>query len=241
MGSISVREHIRWGTDPPSEPTSTLVLTSPGRRFVDIRVLRTALNGLQQEPNAPLSPHEKLDWAFAGTSSTAQVTRADGSQLTHATFHHWVDSRTRQPDEVLDEGDMFPQPGGSTLETGHMTNPATGLGADYEELWRDEEPQPVPGLARCTVLQLHHDTDQTRGLFVQLGQHAQVVLRNGHVFTAARWIWDGSESRWKTLFCVGAHGNHSLEDLIHSSRTTLQKDERFVASSGTWTVVETVR
>lgn len=40
MGSISIREHIRWLPDPASEPTSTVVLTSPGRRFVDLRVLR---------------------------------------------------------------------------------------------------------------------------------------------------------------------------------------------------------
>ena len=42
MGSISLREFIQWLPDEPSEPTSTIVVTSPGRRFVDIRVLRPA-------------------------------------------------------------------------------------------------------------------------------------------------------------------------------------------------------
>jgi hypothetical protein len=37
---ISQREFIRWLPDEASEPTATLVVTSPGRRFVDIRVLR---------------------------------------------------------------------------------------------------------------------------------------------------------------------------------------------------------
>ena len=38
--SVSVREYIRWLPDgPPTENTDTLVLTSPGRRFVDIRML----------------------------------------------------------------------------------------------------------------------------------------------------------------------------------------------------------
>ncbi|KAI6908405.1 hypothetical protein KC334_g4615, partial [Hortaea werneckii] len=38
--NISIRESIRWIPDPFSEPTSTLVLTSAGKRFVDIRVLK---------------------------------------------------------------------------------------------------------------------------------------------------------------------------------------------------------
>ncbi|RYP10426.1 hypothetical protein DL764_000609 [Monosporascus ibericus] len=39
MACISIREHIRWLPGPPEENTSTVVLTSPGRRFVDIRIL----------------------------------------------------------------------------------------------------------------------------------------------------------------------------------------------------------
>lgn len=43
MGSISIREHIRWladGEGEAGEPTDTVVLTSPGRRFVDVRILK---------------------------------------------------------------------------------------------------------------------------------------------------------------------------------------------------------
>jgi hypothetical protein len=39
MAGISFRKFIRWLPDEASEPTSTLVLTSPEKRFVDIRVL----------------------------------------------------------------------------------------------------------------------------------------------------------------------------------------------------------
>lgn len=38
--SISIREGIRWLPDPVTEPTRTVVLTSPENRFVDIRILR---------------------------------------------------------------------------------------------------------------------------------------------------------------------------------------------------------
>jgi len=40
MCDISIRESIRWLPDAASEPTTTIVLTTPQRRFVDIRVLK---------------------------------------------------------------------------------------------------------------------------------------------------------------------------------------------------------
>ena len=40
-GHISVRESIRWLPDEASEPTSTIVLTSPGRLFVDLRFYKS--------------------------------------------------------------------------------------------------------------------------------------------------------------------------------------------------------
>jgi hypothetical protein len=40
MADISIRKHIRWLPDEASEPTSTIVLTSRQKRFVDIRLLR---------------------------------------------------------------------------------------------------------------------------------------------------------------------------------------------------------
>lgn len=40
MGTISIRKFIRWLPDEPSEPTTTLVITSPRlKRFVDLRIL----------------------------------------------------------------------------------------------------------------------------------------------------------------------------------------------------------
>jgi hypothetical protein len=40
MCDISIREYIRWLPDEASEPTSTIVLTTPQRRFVDVRILK---------------------------------------------------------------------------------------------------------------------------------------------------------------------------------------------------------
>jgi hypothetical protein len=143
-----------------------------------------------------------------------------------------------EPEAVADEGDMFPQPDGTTLEKGSMVNPATGLDTSYEELWDDQEPQPVPGLPLCTVLRLHDDDSRTRGLFVQLGQHAQGFLRRGNVFTAERWLWDVNSAKWEHLFCVGGPQAESLEDLVPSPDTQFHKDQLVTASSGTWSVLE---
>lgn len=240
MATVSFRDYIRWGTDPPSEPTSTLVLTSPNRYFVDIRVLKTALARSRDkyidEPHS--LEREHLDWAIGGTSASTQRTRPDGSRVSHSVFTHWVDSRTTHPENATDEGDMLPQPDGTTLETGRMLNPVTGVESDYEELWRDGASEEVPALAKYTVLQLHDDTRETRGMFVQLGRYAQAVLRVGQVFTAERWEWDASLSRWVSSFRVGDEEADSLDDLIPSSQEPHHPGDKMEARSGTWSVLE---
>ncbi|PSR88791.1 hypothetical protein BD289DRAFT_460340 [Coniella lustricola] len=243
MGSISPRLHIKWGSDAASEPTSTLVLTSPGRFFVDIRVLRSVLDESRtssRDAGSPLqlSP-EQLDWAIGGTSTSIDLpTQPDGTTASRSTFHHWVSNRTLDADAVADVGDMFPQPDGTTLETGSMVNPATGLNTTYEELWDDQEPQPVPGLPACTVLRQHDDANHTRGLFVQVAQHAQGVLRRGNIFTAERWLWDRESSRWEHLFRVGDPQADSLHDLVPALNTQFHKGQQMEVPSGTWSVIE---
>lgn len=252
MGSISIREHIKWGAEPPSEPTSTLVLTSPRRYFVDIRILKEALEPLEESTtSAAAAPHQgrtlgrdQIDWAIGGTSaSTTPI--GTGSQppaVSHSTFRHWVDSRTRAPETVVDEGDMAPGPlEGTTLETGSMVNPATGAETAYEELWRDEEPQPVsgqPGWCRSCVFRLHDDARHVRGLFVQLGQHAQGVLRVGDAFTAERWRWSISSSRWERVCKAGNEKSQSLAGLLDEAGKKHDEGDTIETAAGPWKVIE---
>lgn len=42
MASISIRKSIRWLPGEAEEPTLTVVLTSPARRFVDLRIVKPA-------------------------------------------------------------------------------------------------------------------------------------------------------------------------------------------------------
>ncbi len=158
----------------------------------------------------------RLDWAFAGTSSSELKSTTDGSKIVHSTWHHWIDSRTGNPESIVDEGNMFAQTDGTTLEKGRMVNPATGKMTDYEECWRDvealsTEASPAAGEKEglgnggkrvCTVLQLHDDTNKARGMVIRIGQFVQGVLRVGEAFALERWEWEKKEG-WKRSVRIG--------------------------------------
>ncbi|KAJ0158492.1 hypothetical protein CTA2_11462, partial [Colletotrichum tanaceti] len=195
MGSISFREHIRWIPDEASEPTSTIVLTSPQRRFVDLRILKSAptADAAQGATHAA----KRLEWGIAGTSSSTTLRDGDGAgdgaggQVRHSRWEHWIDSRTTDPESAADEGDMYEQADGLTLEKGRMVNPATGEETDYEELWRDVEPVAVVGsggeAVECIVLRFEDEQAGARGSVVWLGRFCQGISRVGADVTAERW------------------------------------------------------
>lgn len=237
MGSISIREHIRWLPDPPSEPTSTIVLTSPERRFVDIRVLRQPDGSLPPASDGPLPP-DQLDWGIAGTSSSSQRDDGHGNSVRHSRWEHWVDSRFPDAESAADEGDMYPQPDDLTLEKGRMVNPATGVETDYEELWRDADPVSTGEdgeTVRCIVLQLHDDPSGTRGVVVRLGQYCQGIMRVKDEFTAERWEWSAKDG-WKKSLKVG-HGSLPCEAAI-DTEGKLDLDQDIRDEGHIWKVIE---
>jgi hypothetical protein len=160
---------------------STLVLTSCGRNFVDIRVLKPT--GTETE--------QQIEWAFSGTSKS-NVAEYNGGTLVkpqHTVWSHWLDSKTEE--EVKDEGDMYPQPDGTVLEKGSMINPATCIITNYEEVWEDVEPQALGQDERyvCNVLQCSNPEFMAKGTLIRLGQYIQGVLRKGDEFSAVRYEW----------------------------------------------------
>lgn len=185
--SISNRVSIAWPPEPAGEPTSTRVLTSPGRHFVDTR-FRRPLTVPSHNPHP-----SKLQWAFAGTSSSEPI--APG--VTHCVWTHTIDSRTSNAAGVKDEGDCREQDDGTTLETGRMINPDTYVEGDYEEVWRDEEVLPAGDGegegkgARCVVLKRESiNGEEGDGIVVLLGRHCQGILRMpGGRVRVERWWW----------------------------------------------------
>lgn len=125
-----------------------------------------------------------------------------------------------------------------TLEAGRMTNPDTGVETDYEERWRDEDPQAqLPNEhVKSLVFQLHDDAKETRGLFVRLGKYAQGVLRVGDVFTAERWQQEG---KWQRLFKAGDEKANSLDLMFdYVEKREYRVGDTFDGAGGTWTVME---
>lgn len=239
MTDISIRKHIRWLPGEASEPTSTVVLTSPDRRFVDLRIRLG--EQLSLEGKQPLSA---LDWAIAGTSSSVPLE----GDVSHSQWNHWIDSRALDTTNVADEGDMYPQPDGSTLEKGHMINPETGVDTQYEELWVSEEIQAVPVLVAgdgnsdaplCVVLEMQRDEVKRRGMIVRLGQYCQAFVRAGDGeadITIERLKWDSDVRKWTTLVRIG-EAELPTDFATHLAYEAV-KDDVVRVGEDVWTVVE---
>ncbi|KAF2210571.1 hypothetical protein CERZMDRAFT_99188 [Cercospora zeae-maydis SCOH1-5] len=210
---ISVRDFIRYpATADPEEPTSTLVLTSSGNRFVDTRILKEGAGLIPQLAiEAGLLPFAHLDWAFAGTSSSSKNSNGDVQSV----WKHWIDSRTLLPESVSDSGVMTPMPDGRSLESGAMADPVTGKLVSYEEMWRDIEAS-VCGEehsgVKCVVLQMECETDvekedRARGMVIRLGQFCQGVVRVGEAFALERWVWEDAAEKdvggWRRQVRIG--------------------------------------
>ena len=223
---ISTRAFIQWLPDEPSEPTSTQVLTSSQRLFVDIRVVSS-------DPRLEGVNPAHVEWAFAGHSTSNVV---NGKTLSQ--WHHWIDSKTAKPEEVVDKGEMLPEDdSGLALEKGEMVNPATGRLTEYVEGWRDGEigvvPQPgkevvgrfweelrgrgvsVDGLrdgpagggdsqlSRLSIVLQHEDVvRKSRGMVIRLGHMCQGVMRIGDDFSHERWEWS-HEDGWRQTSVSG--------------------------------------
>jgi hypothetical protein len=156
-----------------------------------------------------------------------------GGEIRHSQWKHWIDSRTTSPENATDEGDMFPQADGTTLETGSMVNPATGRETAYEELWRDVDPAPTTTAAvNCVVLHFEGEAG-VRASVVRLGQYCQGILREGDKLTAERWEW---ENGWRRTVRMG-DGELPCEMVLDDGFVVKQDDEVKIGNRG-WKVVE---
>lgn len=214
---ISIRRSIAWLPAPHGEPTSTIVLTSPARRFVDIRVTLA---------------DQSLEWGFAGTSSYSVI----DDVYEKGQWRHWVDNQHPLGAEVVDEGVCSQQEDGSMLEVGAMVNPDTGAIGDYEEVWDDVKPVgPAGEVARCVVLQ--HETETSRGVVELLGSYLQGVLKNEAGTVVERWQWSEADA-WKQTFTSGDHDKSLPCETIIAQAATLKEGDKVEFKGLAWTVVE---
>ncbi|KAK0726538.1 hypothetical protein B0T21DRAFT_336919 [Apiosordaria backusii] len=227
---ISLRKSIRWLPHPASEPTSTIVLTSPERRFVDIRVF------LPLPSSSPDIPLEKLDWAIGGHSTSSPVTNPATKEVeySHCVWHHWIDSRVNSADVAADEGDNYSVEGRPelTLEKGRMVNPGSGEVGEYEEVWE------AGGLRRWG------EWRGLRGMVVRLGGYVQGFLRDGEGIRVERWVWDGERGVWERKIRIGSGklegGNGVIPvEFVTEVGGQMEIGDEVVAEGGRrWRVVE---
>lgn len=206
----------------PSEPTSTIVLTSPKNHFVDIRIFKQTHN---HEGDEEILPVSSLDWAFAGQSRSFTLPLRPGQSQaqSHTVWAHWIDSRTNQPD--VDEGDMTELSDGTVLEQGSTRDKSSGLESRYEELWMDLPIESVSaGQDReCIVLLAKQDHGRYQGMVIKLGSWCQAILKTDTGLTIERWQalplqHDGSlqgpssecpalvrPRQWSRCFKIGRH------------------------------------
>jgi len=210
---VSRRVSIRWIPDPPSEPTLTLVLTSPAGHYVDIR---------------PLIEGGSIQWAFAGTCTHEIV-----EGVSTGTWTHEIDS---QVDSIYqDSGHFTDLPNGDSLETGRMKDDE-GVERDYEEVWHDEDAQP----ADCYVLKMGDEYGV--GYFIRMGVHAQGIIKTKEKkISVIRWdaqggpwrvvLQSGSQVDWfpapealpvlrsGEVYFVGGNGGHAWNVVEHTTQT----------------------
>lgn len=213
------------------EPTSTLVLTSTSKVFIDIRIFKRI------QPSDPELPNdgghrERLEWAFAGKSTSyaipdphATPQHAGGGQgqeqgrqwvgpVQHAIWSHWVDSR--YPVGAIapkDEGTMYPVSATQTLEHGSSINPYTGAMMSYEEMWLDVPVQTCfPSTSKFSiVLVLDAPEAKVRGVVIRLGQYCQGIIVRDAVSTIERWGFEEKKGKngkvvggdWKRVARIG--------------------------------------
>ncbi|KAF3048783.1 hypothetical protein E8E11_009287 [Didymella keratinophila] len=205
----------------PFEPTSTLVLTSPGKTFVDLRYLRPVKAGETALPNA--GETKRLEWGFAGKSESEPVKKKhpEFGAYGHSTWTHWVDSRVAVGQRIPgDDGDMYDLGEGLFLEHGHAFHPHLGRVAGHEELWRDVGVLPTGSAPMdggntkmgkvCVLLRCHNEVEQIRGVVIRVGQFCQGILQHGQVTTTERWEFDAedksdeqNEKKWKRTARTG--------------------------------------
>ncbi|KAF2633874.1 hypothetical protein BU25DRAFT_465096 [Macroventuria anomochaeta] len=179
----------------PFEPTSTLVLTSPRKTFVDLRYRKPVATNESPLPNH--GERERLEWGFAGTSSSSL---AEGGrhekygEFGHSTWTHWLDSRypVEHPNIPVDEGDMYALSPSLFLEHGHAFHPHLDRVAGHEELWRSVGALSTnaDGSKVCVVLRYHDVEEGIRGVVIRTGQFCQGILMHGLVATTERWEFD---------------------------------------------------
>lgn len=125
---------------------------------------------------------------------------------------------------------MHPQTDGTTLETGHMVNPDTGIVTAYEEVWADEDILSSDSAQVCVVLKYESGND--KGLVVKLGKYCQGFMKIAEQTSLERWERDGNQP-----VCTVKIGTEELPTKLAMEKIFILGEDIQVAGRS-WKVVE---
>lgn len=198
--SLSIRHSIYWPESEPceSEPTSTVVTTTPSGKYIDIRKLK----------KSSTSGDDEFDWYFAGY----EIERSgDVIEFNHEFLdsqyidYYYSHGQSASGFQIgLDIGtfstsnDAKERDAGIRIETGRMKNPKTDKIENYVEKWISCDPN-------CTELKYAEDEncevsecvvlDTVKGGIVENDGNKDVVI--GRFIQLGKWIqgilWDKSK------------------------------------------------
>lgn len=220
---LSTRVTIQWLPDEAEELSSTMVLSSPGDLFTDVRVLKDHYPYLKKagppEPVEDVFQFVSIGWEeeIKGTNKMRFYTSVNSQAIVKSI-------KTGKPlDECKaapDIGEFWPIEGSEDRkETGAMENPATGKVTEYIEIWRSLNPEETTptnevreghwplGEKKVRVRVFDTLTDGYIGRIVRLGNWVQGVLyKSGEgqfPLSVLRSFYNEKSQQWEKLIDYG--------------------------------------
>lgn len=218
---LSNRVTIQWLPDEAEELTSTMVLSTPGDRFTDVRVFKNKYPYVKKESVEPIE--EVFQFATIGWEEEIKGTNKMRFHTTVNLAEIIKSIRTGKSLEectaAADIGAFWPIEGSEDRkETGAMENPATGKVTEYVEIWRSLNPEEATpdhevreghwplGEREVRVRVFDTETEGFIGRIVRLGNWVQGVLFEASTedpLSVMRSFYNETTGEWTTLIDYG--------------------------------------
>ncbi|KAI1772021.1 hypothetical protein F4818DRAFT_454215 [Hypoxylon cercidicola] len=188
---VEIRRGFSLGYDAPSEDSSTIVLTAPSGKYVDIRF------STLPRSQAALAVKTQCDkiwgYATAGLSTVAILPGKGGCPaydcMVHATWEHPIDSSGSFD---TDGADLLLLADGARMEVGCMV--IRGKMQMFKEYWVTPTGRSVD--RPCAVVELKGGEEGAKGMAIRIGDFCQGILQHGDEFWFERWEIQEGESKW---------------------------------------------
>lgn len=238
---VEVRKGFSLGYEAPSEDSSTIVLTAPSGKYVDIRF--STLPHSQEE--LAIKKQGKI-WGYATAGlSTATVLPGKGDCppygcTVHVKWEHPIDSSSSFE---TDGADLLLLADGARMEVGSMV--IHGKMQMFKEYW--VTPSGGSTELPCAVVELtdsrsvERDSGDVKGMAIRIGDYCQGILQYGDEFWFERWDFREDEQKWTK----DARSNTPFSEMgilpcWWMAENTRALGETIMIDGRTWSVTEAI-